>query len=102
MFGWKFKKFTLFDGMDYLIIATTDDQGNKAIGGGLMKRQNPQHVVTNYIGVKSIDEYSDKISKSGGKIVMSKKAVPGMGYFAICLDTENNSFEIWETDSSAK
>jgi uncharacterized protein len=28
--------------------------------------------------------------------------VPGMGYFAICLDTENNSFAIWETDSSAK
>jgi predicted enzyme related to lactoylglutathione lyase len=25
-----------------------------------------------------------------------------MGYFAICLDTESNSFAIWETDSSAK
>ena len=67
-----------------------------------MKRQSPQHVVTNHIGVKSIDEYSDKISKSGGKVVMSSKAVPGMGYFGICLDTENNSFGIWETDSSAK
>ena len=72
MFGWKFEKFTLPDGMDYLIITTTDEQGNKAIGGGMMKRQNPQHVMTNYIGVKSVDEYSTKISQSGGKVVMSK------------------------------
>jgi predicted enzyme related to lactoylglutathione lyase len=25
-----------------------------------------------------------------------------MGYLAICLDTENNTFGIWETDESAK
>jgi uncharacterized protein len=48
MFGWKFEKFTLPDGMDYLIITTTDEQENKAIGGGMMKRQNPQHVMTLY------------------------------------------------------
>ena len=102
LFGWKFEKFTLPDGMDYLTITTTDDQGSKAIGGGMMKRQNPQHVVTNYIGVKSVDEYSAKISQSGGKVVMGKKAVSGMVYFAICLDTENNTFGIWETDSNAK
>jgi predicted enzyme related to lactoylglutathione lyase len=27
--------------------------------------------------------------------------VPGMGYFAICLDTEGNTFGLWESDSSA-
>jgi uncharacterized protein len=62
MFGRKFEKFTLADGMDYLIITTTDEQENKAIGGGMMKRQNPQHVMTNYNGVKSVDEYSANIS----------------------------------------
>ena len=67
MFGWKFEKFTLPDGIDYLIITTADDQGNNAIGGGMMKRQNPQHVVTNYIGVKSVDEHSAKISESDNK-----------------------------------
>jgi predicted enzyme related to lactoylglutathione lyase len=25
-----------------------------------------------------------------------------MGYFAICTDTENNTFAIWETDETAK
>jgi predicted enzyme related to lactoylglutathione lyase len=25
-----------------------------------------------------------------------------MGYLAVCLDTENNAFGIWETNESAK
>lgn len=37
-----------------------------------------------------------------GKVVVPKMAVPKMGYLAICLDTENNTFGIWETDESAK
>jgi len=28
--------------------------------------------------------------------------VPGMGYFVICQDTENNVFGIWEMDMGAK
>ena len=43
-----------------------------------------------------------KLEQLGDKIVMPKPAVPGMGYFATCLDIENNSFAIWETDSEAK
>lgn len=30
-------------------------------------------IVTNYIGVKSVDEYYAEISQSGGKMAMSKK-----------------------------
>jgi predicted enzyme related to lactoylglutathione lyase len=29
-------------------------------------------------------------------------AVPEMGYFAICLDTEKNAFGIWEDNKNAK
>ena len=63
-------------------------------GGGMMKRLYPEHQITNYIDVKSIDEYSSKIQKIGGKVVVPKMAVPKMGYLAICLDTENNTFGI--------
>jgi len=38
----------------------------------------------------------------GGKIVMPKTAVPGIGYAAVCLDTENNTFGLWECDENAK
>jgi predicted enzyme related to lactoylglutathione lyase len=42
------------------------------------------------------------VEKLGGKVVASKHAVPGMGYFALCIDTENNNFAIWESDGNAK
>jgi uncharacterized protein len=113
LFGWKIEKWPGTDGsqltsaatgqpMEYWLITTTDDKGNKALGGGMMKRQMPEHKVTNYIGVKSIDEYKSKVEKLGGKVLAPKHTVPGMGYFALCLDTENNPFAIWESNESAK
>lgn len=107
LFGWNFEKWSgpesLPEGMEYLTITTTDDKGNKSIGGGMMKRQNSQQQgMTNYIDVKSVDEHSDRVMQLGGKVVIPKKAIAGMGYFAVCLDTENNTFGIWETDPNAK
>ena len=107
LFGWNFEKWSgpesLPEGMEYLIITTADSKGNKSIGGGMMKRQNSQQQgMTNYIDVKSVDEHSDKVMQLGGKVVIPKKSIAGMGYFAVCLDTENNTFGIWETDPNAK
>lgn len=104
LFGWKIERWPGTDGaMEYWMVTTIDEKGNKAsVGGGMMKRQNPQQQITNFIDVKSVLEYSSKIEKLGGKVVVPKMAVPGMGYFALCNDTENNSFGIWETNESAK
>ena len=113
LFGWKIEKWPGTDDsqltsaatgqpMEYWLITTTDDKGNKALGGGMMKRQMPEHKVTNYIGVKSVDEYKSKVEKLGGKVLAHKHTVPGMGYFALCLDTENNPFAIWESNESAR
>jgi uncharacterized protein len=88
--------------MEYWMVTTTDEKGNKGIDGGIMKRQNPQHQVTNSIDVKSVDEYSSKVQQLGGKVVYPKMAIPKMGYFAGCLDTEGNSFGIFEYNASAK
>jgi len=113
LFGWKIEKWSgtgsgdltsaaAGQSMEYWMVTTTDDKGNKALGGGMMKRQMPEHHITNYIGVKSVDEYMSKVKNLGGKVVAPKHAVPGMGYFALCLDTENNSFAIWESNENAK
>jgi len=67
-----------------------------------MKRQEPKQPITNYIDVPSIDENAAKVEKLGGKVVFPKAAVPGFGYFAVCLDTENNAFALWQSDKSAK
>jgi predicted enzyme related to lactoylglutathione lyase len=107
LFDWNIEKWSgaegMPEGMEYWTVTTTDDKGNKAIGGGLMKRQNPQQQgITNYIDVRSVDEYASKVESLGGKVVAPKMPVKGMGYFAVCLDTENNTFGIWETNSEAK
>ena len=109
LFGWKIEKLLGMDtgnssssDMEYWMITTTDEKGNKALGGGMMKRKMPQQPNINYIGVEPVDEYASKVEKIGGKVVLSKMPVPGMGYFAVCLDTENNAFAIWESNGSAK
>ena len=104
LFGWKIEKWSESGtgDMEYWMVTTTDEKGNKGLDGGIMKRQNPQHQVTNSIDVKSVDEYSSKVQQLGGKVVYPKMAIPKMGYFAACLDTEGNSFGIFEYNESAK
>ena len=70
--------------------------------GALMARKQPQQPITNYVSVNSVTEFSKKIEKLGGKICMAKTAVPQMGYFAVCHDTEANTFGIWQSDPDAK
>jgi predicted enzyme related to lactoylglutathione lyase len=108
LFGWKFDKFPsssgsepIPEGMEYWMISTTDYKGNKALGGDMI-RQSPQQGIANYFDVKSVQEYSAKVEQLGGKVITQKTPVPGMGYFAICTDTENNTFGIFEADETAK
>ena len=96
LFGWKIKEIP---GMDYWMITTS---GEKPVGGGMMKRQDPGQQIVNYIDVPSVDKYAAKIKKLGGKIILPKTAIPEMGYFAVCLDTEKNTFGIWENNEKAK
>jgi predicted enzyme related to lactoylglutathione lyase len=107
LFGWNIEKWPGSEAMpeevEYWMITTTDDKGNKALTGGMMKRKMPeQQGITNYINVNSVQEYSAKVEQLGGKVKIPKSPVPGMGYFAICTDTENNTFAIWETDDTAQ
>jgi hypothetical protein len=67
-----------------------------------MKRMHSTHTITNYVTVPSVTEFMKKVEKLGGSICKAKTVVPGMGYFAICQDTENNTFAIWEIDQAAK
>jgi uncharacterized protein len=103
LFGWKIEKFPgETPAGEYWMLTITDDKGNRILGGGMHKRMHPEQQIINYIDVKSVDEYSSKVENLGGKVVMPKTAVVGMGYFALCVDTENNNFAIWETSEIAK
>ena len=68
----------------------------------MAKREEPEQKIVNFIGIPSIDKYVAKVEKLGGKTVEPKRAVPGWGYPAVCLDTENNPFGLWEDNKDAK
>jgi predicted enzyme related to lactoylglutathione lyase len=70
--------------------------------GGLIKRMHPEQAIMTYVSVPSVTEFMAKIEKLGGNICEPKTAVPGVGYFAIFKDTENNSLAIWENNPKAK
>lgn len=98
LFGWNIK---LFPGMtDYWHIDTGG--GDETPDGGLMVRKYPEQPITNYISVSSVTRAMAKVETLGGTICKPKTAVPQMGYFAICRDTEGNEFALWEMNDRAK
>jgi predicted enzyme related to lactoylglutathione lyase len=104
VFGWKIEKWQ--GPMDYWLVYTGKDE--PGIDGAIMKREQPlrggdgivAYVCT--VGVKPIDAYIDKVKSHGGEIVVPKRPVPGVGWFAQCNDTEGNIFGLMEDDPSAK
>ena len=99
LFGWKIEKVP--GGMEYYVITTVpvDEKGNllrPGVNGGLYKKDQPQQQPVNYIYVESVDEYSKKVESLGGKIVVPKTEVQGMGWFALAQDPEGNTFGIFE------
>ncbi len=99
LFGWKAEKMP--GPVEYWMFSTGSGNGEQAMGGGIMKRQQPQQGITNYVGVDSITEYSKKVEKLGGKVKVPKTEVPDFGWFAMCTDTENNTFALWEAKEGA-
>jgi hypothetical protein len=98
LFGWKINPLPHM--ADYSHIDTGGPDASP--DGGLMKRTHPGQSITNYILVPSVTKFMARVKKLGGDICKPKSAVPGMGYFAICQDTENNTFAIWEMNPKAK
>ena len=100
LFDWKMENPP--EMTDYYLIETKDLNGERGVGGGLGKRGDPGQRITSYIGVSSVDEYAAKVEKLGGKVVQPKMTVLGWGYLAVCLDTEDNMFGLWQEDKNAK
>jgi len=98
LFGWKINPFPGSGDYSHIDTGGADNTPD----GALKRRQRPEEPIVNYVSVNSVDKFADKIAKLGGKVCMAKTAVPQMGYFAVCQDTEGNSFGLWESDANAK
>lgn len=97
LFGWKIQKFPGAE--DYWHIDT--GSGDRTRDGGLITRKYPEHSITNYVAVSSVDKSATKVEKLGGTICKAKTAVSQTGYFVICQDTEGNEFALWEANEGA-
>jgi predicted enzyme related to lactoylglutathione lyase len=97
LFDWHFANPPGYD--DYWTVDMGEEEASHGIA--MMQRGAPDHGLTNYIGVKSVAEYTAKVEQLGGKVILPKSPVPGMGWFAHCQDTEGNVFALWENDTSA-
>ena len=100
LFDWRIEAPPGFP--DYYLVETKALNNEEGVGGGLAKREDPGQRITAYIGVSAIDEYTPKVGSLGGKIIQPKMAVPGWGYIALCLDTEDNVFGLWQDDKNAR
>ena len=98
VFGWNIQRL---DGAPtyYAMAGTGDSQ--PGIDGALMAREPGSTGTRITMGVDSIEDASAKIEAEGGKVTQGKLPIPGMGYFAICEDTEGNSIGIFTVDPSA-
>jgi len=68
----------------------------------LLRRPHPGAVTCNTIDVASVDEAVANVAKHGGKNVVPKMPVPGIGYLAYCTDTEGNVFGLMQRDQNAR
>jgi len=100
LFDWTIEKTP--GEMPYWFIGTTDLNGQKSVGGGMAKREKAGQQITNFIGVRSIAECLERVKDLGGDVLQPKTPIPGWGHLAVCLDTEGNTFGLWEEDQKTK
>jgi predicted enzyme related to lactoylglutathione lyase len=98
VFGWTFQKWE--GPMEYWLVQTGKE--GPGIDGGLSRRQKPEETPTSVIHVQSVDESVRTIEKNGGKIVVPKSPIPGVGYVSYFLDPERNMLGIFQPDESAR
>ena len=102
IFGWKFDKIEGLP-IEYWRIETSGPRG------GLLKRPAKTHPAehgTNAfvcsMEVASFDDMAAKVASLGGQVAMPKFAVPGVCWQGYFIDTEGNTFGIFQPDAAAK
>lgn len=101
LFGWEINPVP---NMPYHIVKTGETDENNmmkekgVINGGIYERgdgsaANSPVIV---ISVDSLDEHLQKAENAGSKVVLPKREVGDMGYYAQITDTEGNILGLWQ------
>jgi uncharacterized protein len=102
IFSWNFSKVDGFQ-IEYWRIETEGPRG------GLLQRPAktppPQHGTNAFVcsmEVANFDAIAANIQRAGGQTALPKFAVPGVCWQGYFLDTEGNTFGIFQPDPAAK
>jgi uncharacterized protein len=90
LFGWQLQDVP---DMDYMLFTSGADQvgGFPRIDGQMYKPND----VTIYIDSDDIDETLQRIEGLGGKTLLGKTEIPGMGWFAFFADPSGNRIALY-------
>jgi len=104
VFKWNASDFPMPDGSEYVGLHTGPvDKDNMPeepgfINGGMFKRDAEIPVTGPTVAaiVEDIDATLKEIQDAGGEVVMEKKQIMDMGYYAYFKDTEGNILGVWQ------
>jgi hypothetical protein len=105
VFGWRFAigwEYDTPNGREKYWRAISDDGVSPGINGGLTRREYPGQPISVGIEVPSVNACTEMVEKLGGKTLVARIAIPGVAWFAVCQDSEGNTFSIFQPDASAK
>lgn len=86
LFGWQFERG---ETQGYYMIK------NAGISGALTQKESPQQLSTQFVRVKSIQDYISKAKQLGARVVKDKQEI-SEGYYAVLEDPQKNSIGIWQ------
>jgi predicted enzyme related to lactoylglutathione lyase len=93
LFGWEVEKRS--GRGDYWLLHTRGG-ARAAIDGAMFRREHPHERPLNYVQVPSAEEYAARAERLGGRVILLRAAVPGVGHVAILADPEGNPIGLLE------
>jgi uncharacterized protein len=93
LFGWQFEAFP--GPNEYHMTRISD-----GTGGAITNMEPGKRGTRVYFDVDEITAGAARVKELGGE-AGEAMPVPGMGWFAVCKDSEGNEFGLWQNDPSA-
>lgn len=92
VFGWQARAIP---DLKYTLVETG---GSGGINGGIMTPQQGDWPakLTLYIDVDEVDSYGAKIVAAGGRMLVPKMEVPGVGFMALFSDPDDRVLGLWQ------
>jgi predicted enzyme related to lactoylglutathione lyase len=94
LFGWQIQHMPEFN---YTTFRT--GEADNDLGGGINKASDeyPTGTIVFYVGTDDIEATLARAESLGGKTILPKMEVTGMGWMAMFLDPSGNKIGLWTT-----